>query len=105
MPEVTKIAVVQAPPVVLQRRATIERVREYISEGSSQGASLIVFPEAYVPGYPTWAWRLRPGGDGALSGEVHARIRENSVNLIRGDLQPRPGRGALAQCDRGSRHQ
>jgi hypothetical protein len=28
-----------------------------------------------VPGYPAWVWRLKPGGDMALSGELHARLR------------------------------
>jgi nitrilase len=59
-----------------------------IDEAAKGGATLIVFPEAYVPGYPAWIWRLRPGGDMAISGEIHARLRENSINLARGDLQP-----------------
>jgi len=41
-----------------------------------------------VPGYPTWIWRLKPGGDMALSGELHARLRANAVDLAAGDLQP-----------------
>jgi nitrilase len=47
-----------------------------------------VFPEAYLPGYPTWIWRLKPGGDMALSNELHARLRQNAVSLSRGDLKP-----------------
>ncbi len=61
---------------------------ESIEEAAREGASLLVFPEAYVPGYPTWIWRLRPGGDMALTGEIHARLRQNAVALARGDLQP-----------------
>ena len=85
---IVKVAVVQSPPVFLHRADTIERIVGYISEAADNGASLIVFPEAYVPGYPAWIWRLRPGGDMALSGEFHARLRENSVDLSRDDLQP-----------------
>jgi nitrilase len=83
----TKIAVVQAPPVLLQREKTIAKVLSAIEEAANAGASLIVFPEAYVPGYPTWIWRLRPGGDMGLSSEIHARLRGNAVDLARGDLQ------------------
>ena len=84
----TTVAVVQAPPVLLHRAATIAKVVASIEEAAAAGAALIVFPEAYVPGYPTWIWRLRPGGDMGLSSELHARLRENAVDLGRGDLQP-----------------
>ncbi|HEY6254721.1 MAG TPA: carbon-nitrogen hydrolase family protein [Xanthobacteraceae bacterium] len=83
----TKVAVMQGPPVLLHRDATIAKVVATIDEAAQAGASLIVFPEAYVPGYPTWIWRLRPGGDMGLSGEIHARLRENAVDLAKGDLQ------------------
>ena len=83
-----KVAVIQKPPVLLDRNRTIETALASIDEAVRNGASLLVFPEAYLPGYPTWIWRLRPGGDMALSGELHARLRENAVDLARGDLQP-----------------
>lgn len=84
----TKVAVIQKPPVLLDRQTTIERALDSIDEAVGEGASLLVFPEAYIPGYPTWIWRLRPGGDMALSAEIHARLRDNAVDLDRGDLQP-----------------
>ena len=84
----TKIAVIQRPPVFLHREKTIDQVLLSIDEAAKEGASLLVFPEAYIPGYPTWIWRLRPGGDMAVSSEIHARLRQNSVSLTRGDLQP-----------------
>lgn len=80
----TRIAVIQTPPVLLQRDATIEGMLASIDEATGAGAELLVFPEAYIPGYPTWIWRLRPGGDMALSSEIHARLRANAVDL-RGD--------------------
>jgi len=83
-----KVAVIQKPPVLLDRVKTIETALASIDEAAGNGATLLVFPEAYLPGYPTWIWRLRPGGDMALSGEIHARLRENAVDLARGHLQP-----------------
>src|SRR5687767_7946140 len=62
-----KVAVIQKPPVMLDRAMTISRVLESIEEAARAGASLLVFPEAYIPGYPTWIWRLKPGGDMTLS--------------------------------------
>ena len=84
----TKIAVIPKPPVLLDRAKTIETALESISEAAGKGASLLVFPEAYIPGYPAWIWRLKPGGDMQLSSEIHARLRANAVDLEGGDLQP-----------------
>lgn len=84
---ITTVAVVQVPPVVLDRTKTIERVLESMEAAVQHDASLIVFPEAYVSSYPTWIWRLRPGSDGALSGEIHARFRQNAVDLAADDLK------------------
>jgi nitrilase len=92
----TKIAVIQIPPVLLHREATIAKVLSSIDEAAKAGASLIIFPEAYVPGYPSWIWRLKPGGDMGLAGEIHARLRENAVDLARADL--RPVQDAAANC-------
>ena len=62
----TKVAVIQKPPVLLDRDKTIVRALASIEEAAREGATLLVFPEAYIPGYPTWIWRLKPGGDMAL---------------------------------------
>jgi nitrilase len=85
---VTKVAVVQKPPVLLDRQKTTETALAAIEEAVGAGASLLVFPEAYIPGYPTWIWRLRPGGDMRLSGEIHSRLRDNAIDLASGHLQP-----------------
>ncbi len=83
-----RVAVVQAPPMVLDRAGTIARMAEAVAAAAAAGATLVVFPEAHVPGYPAWAWRLRPGTDMALASEIHARLRGEAVNIARGDLAP-----------------
>ncbi|MDZ7829780.1 MAG: carbon-nitrogen hydrolase family protein [Halofilum sp. (in: g-proteobacteria)] len=85
---INTVAVVQVPPVLLNRGKTMDRVIDSIDTAAERGASLIVFPEAYVAGYPTWIWRLRPGGDGALTAEIHARFLQNAVDLTADDLLP-----------------
>lgn len=85
---VTMVAVVQVPPAVLDLQRTIASAVGSIEEAAGRGASLVVFPEAYLSGYPTWVWRLRPGGDLAVSSEIHARFRVNAVDLAGRDLQP-----------------
>lgn len=84
----TKIAVIQKPPVLLDRDKTIAQAVGLINEAANAGAVLLVFPEAYIPGYPAWIWRLKPGGDMALSSDLHAQLRLNAVDLDREGLLP-----------------
>jgi nitrilase len=82
----SRIAIIQHAPQVLDREATLNQAVGLISEAAANGAQLIVFPEAFVPGYPAWVWRLRPGGDWDLSGQIHQRLLENAVDLARDGL-------------------
>jgi nitrilase len=83
-----KIAVVQRAPVLLDKAATLKRAVESTAEAAAGGAKLIVFTEAFVPGYPAWIWRLRPGGDMALSDAIYAQLFANSVSLRADELAP-----------------
>ena len=49
---VVRAAVVQAAPVAFDRERTIERVRDLGAEAAGHGAQLVVFPEAFISGYP-----------------------------------------------------
>jgi nitrilase len=82
-----KIAVVQLPPVLLDRGATLARAVDATELAAREGASLVVFPETYVPGYPDWVWRSKPG-DFALAGAIHRRLLASAVDLSADDLAP-----------------
>ncbi|HEV2198106.1 MAG TPA: nitrilase-related carbon-nitrogen hydrolase [Candidatus Acidoferrum sp.] len=47
-----KAAVVQASPIVFNRERTLEKVRALSCEAAGKGAQLVLFPEAFVSGYP-----------------------------------------------------
>jgi nitrilase len=82
MGETFKVAVVQEPPVLLDRAATMDRAIARLRSLAADGVRLVVFPEAYLPGYPDWTWRLRPEGpDRAIANELHARLVEEAVDL------------------------
>ncbi len=83
-----RAAVVQRPPVLLDREATLKTAVEAVSEVADAGAGLVVFPETYLPGYPAWIWSLRPGDDYALTQDIHAVLLANSVDLSTDDLAP-----------------
>jgi len=86
-PRPHRVAVVQRPPVLLDREAGLERALLTIDEAAAEGARLVAFPEAFLPGYPEYIWRLLPGADYDLSRELHGRLVANSVDLSGDDLR------------------
>jgi len=47
-----RVAVVQAASVVFDRERTLDKVHSLATEATSQGARLVLFPEAFVSAYP-----------------------------------------------------
>lgn len=79
-----KIAAVQSAPAFLDREATVDKAHQLIAEAGARGARLVVFPEAFIPTYPDWVWRIPPGEHGLLA-DLHAELLEQSVEIP--DLQ------------------
>ncbi len=75
-----KIAAVQSAPVFLDREATVEKAGGLIAEAAANGARLVVFPEAFIPAYPDWIWRI-PAGEHRLLADLHAELLEQSVEV------------------------
>lgn len=75
-----KIAAAQLSPVFLNKKATITKACDAIKEAGNQGAELIVFPEAFVSGYPDWIW-LIPNSRGAELNELYSDLVENAVSI------------------------
>ena len=48
----TRVAVVQAASVVFDREATLARAHALTQQAAGQGARVVLFPEAFVGGYP-----------------------------------------------------
>jgi nitrilase len=73
----TIVAAVQAAPVLLDREATIGKVVALAEKAAADGARLVAFPEAFVPGYPDWVWRTRPWDAEATA--LYARLLDQAV--------------------------
>ncbi|HTZ06654.1 MAG TPA: carbon-nitrogen hydrolase family protein [Gaiellaceae bacterium] len=74
------VACVQVEPVVFDREATLEKIATLAAEAAGAGAGLVVFPETFVPVYPSSLWARAFAGwqaDGAK--ETFARIAQGSV--------------------------
>src|SRR5579864_3924654 len=80
MDRAVKVACVQAEPVILDREKTLDRLEQLAAEAAGNGAELVVFPETFVPVYPTSRWAKAFAGwqnDGAK--QVFAQIAQNAV--------------------------
>lgn len=51
-----RVAAVQASPVLLDLEQTVAKTVRLVDEAAGNGARVIAFPEAYIPGYPWWIW-------------------------------------------------
>jgi nitrilase len=76
----TKIAAAQLSPVFLNKEKTVEKACKAILEAGENGAKVIVFPEAYISGYPDWVW-LIPNSKGAELNELYVKLVENSISI------------------------
>jgi len=92
-------AAVQASPVFLDAKRTVDKAARLIAEAAGNGASLVVFPEVFIPGYPYWNWITDPvtGGawfeklvrasvfaDGPEVAVVQAAARANKCHVVIG---------------------
>lgn len=80
MVDTFKVAAVQAAPVFLDLAATVEKACRLIQKAAKEGATLIAFPEAFIPAYPIWAWFIPPGHTHPLRA-LYARLHANSLRI------------------------
>src|SRR5580765_4564600 len=89
-----KVACIQAEPVVLDRDATIAKLAALAREAAAGGAQLVVFPEAFLPAYPSSVWaRALAGWAEPGAKEAFALLARESV-AVPGPAEARIGAAA-----------
>jgi nitrilase len=85
MDRAIRVACVQAEPVPFDRAATVAKLGALAREAAGQGAQLALFPETFVPVYPSnrWVRELAHGTEGA---KLWSRLAQESVELPAEDL-------------------
>src|SRR5438445_4068568 len=98
MEGMVKVACVQAEPVAFEREATIDKLEKLVAEVAGAGARLALFPETFIPVYPSNRWvRYLAGwsaGDSGDARDVFARLAQQSVTI------PGPDSDRLAEIAR-----
>lgn len=72
------VAAAQHSSVFLNRSESVEKACKLIAEAAEKGAKLIVFPEAFIPGYPDWVWLVK-NSDGAALNKYYRELLANAV--------------------------
>jgi len=82
-----KVALAQISPIWLDKKQTIEKIKNTIENASKEKAELIVFGEALLPGYPFWIG-LTNGAtwNSSVQKEIHAHYVQNSITIEKGEL-------------------
>jgi nitrilase len=95
MHERLTVACAQVEPVIFDRDATIEKLRQTAAEAAGKGARLVVFPEAVIPAYPSSVWAK------ALAGWAEEGAKEAFALLAREAVEvPGPAERRLGELAR-----
>ena len=86
-----RVACVQAEPVILDREATLDKLAALTAEAKANGAQLVVFPETFIPAYPSSAWAK------FLAGWADPRAKGAFAQLARESVEV-PGRRPTASA-------
>ncbi|MCZ6891105.1 MAG: carbon-nitrogen hydrolase family protein [Chloroflexi bacterium] len=89
-----KVAAIHAAPVFMDLNRTVEKAVGLIEEAGRQGARVVVFPEAFIPGFPYWVNLSSV----LFHGKLFVKLWENSIDLSNDDAVIRPLQDAARQA-------
>jgi nitrilase len=85
--ETVRVAAVQATPVILDARASVEKAAALLRRAADDGVRLVVLPETFVPLYPSNAWAKSASAFSGLD-ELWERLWEESIDVPGPALDP-----------------
>ena len=94
MDAAVKVACVQAESVVFDRTATIDKIDGIAADVVANGARLALFPEAFIPVYPSSRWARHLAGWEDDARPLYGRLARESLTI------PGPDSDRLAEIAR-----
>jgi len=84
-----KVALAQIAPHWLNREATLKKISAQLDKAAAEGAGLVVFGEALLPGYPFWPDLLNGSKfESGIQKELFAHYASQAVDIEAGQLEP-----------------
>jgi nitrilase len=84
-----RVAVVQAGSILIDKEASIDKAVNLTRTAADQGAKIVLFPEAFIPGHPrVLNFGLKGGRNTAEGGRLWDLYRQNSLPAVDPALAP-----------------
>ena len=81
-PQKMKVAVVQAGTPLYDLDKTLEKLEKYVTEASEQNVDLVVFPEAFIGGYPKYStFGMHIGERSAAGRDEYLKYYNNAIEV------------------------
>src|SRR5258706_12819046 len=91
-----RVAVVQAAPEFLDLDGTIDKTIDFMKKAAQEGATLIAFPETWIPGYPWWIWLSSPAAGMPYVQRDHGKSLAGGSPVVGRFARAAAGLGILA---------
>jgi nitrilase len=79
--QLLRIAAVQSAPIAFNKQKSIEKVAKLTAEASAKGAKLVVFPESFIPGYPSGGFVMPIGTRTPEQRALYAHIMDEAITV------------------------
>lgn len=90
MNDLIKVAAAQVSPSFLNKDKTVDKACDLIKQAGLANAKLLVFPEAFISGYPDWVW-LIPNSKSNDLNSLYIELVKNAVSI--------PDNATMQLCD------
>jgi nitrilase len=85
MDSAVRVACAQVEPVAFDRAGTLDKLAATAADAAAQGAQLVLFPETFVPVYPSSRWvRALASGGGK---DTWAKLARSSITVPSADTE------------------